>query len=406
MNHRTALISMLVTASAATLAPAMSGAEDWPQWRGPSGTGISAEKGWVSQPGNLSLWKASVGHGYASVVVADGRLFTSGHNVDAGQDTIFCLDAVTGKEIWKHSYPAELHNKFHEGGTLGTPTIDGDRVFVLDREGRFFCFNAADGTIVWKHDLNEQHTLEFPEWMFSASPLALGDSIVINVGPLLVCDKATGKTKWKTRDTGHAYSTPVAFEHEGRSLFAVFNGEGLVVFDAGDGKELASHPWKTQYDVNAATPIVLDDGRIFISSGYNHGCAMLRFNGDSLDVLWENKEMRNQMSGCVLVGDHLYGFDDATLKCIDLEGNVKWSKRGLGLGALMVADNRLIINSARGELVIAEASPAAYTELSNNKVLEGGKYWTSPVLSNGLIYCRNSRGDIVAVDCRTGDAAP
>lgn len=127
---------------------------------------------------------------------------------------------------------------------------------------------------------------------------------------------------------------------------------------------------------------------------------MLEMTSEGLKVVWENKEMSNKMSGCVLWEEHLYGFDAAILKCLDLDGNEQWSKRGLGMGSLMVAGGRLIVNSSKGELIITDASPGGYSEQSRTKVLEGGVYWTMPVIANGLIYCRNSLGDVVCRDHR------
>ena len=122
---------------------------------------------------------------------------------------------------------------------------------------------------------------------------------------------------------------------------------------------------------------------------------------DGLDVVWENKTMANKMSGCVLVNDHLFGFDAQVLKCIDLEGNEKWAERGLGNGTLMAADGRLIVITGKGDLIIADASPGGFAPTSQTRVLEGGVFWTMPVLANGLIYCRNSLGDIVCRDHRS-----
>jgi hypothetical protein len=110
--------------------------------------------------------------------------------------------------------------------------------------------------------------------------------------------------------------------------------------------------------------------------------------------------MRNKMSGCVLFEDHLYGFDEKTLKCMDLQGQEKWAQQGLGNGALVIAGGRICALSSRGELVIAEATPQSYRELARAPVLSGGVYWTTPVLLNGLIYCRNSVGDLVCRDHR------
>jgi len=177
----------------------------------------------------------------------------------------------------------------------------------------------------------------------------------------------------------------------------VFNGFGLVVHELNGGKEVARFAWKTQYEVNAGSPIVLDD-KIFISSGYGTGCALLQLKSGSLTELWKNKAMRNHFASCVLWQDHLYGFDESTLTCLEFAtGAVKWTEPSLGKGALMLADGKLIIQSEKGDLVIAAAEPAAYKEIARAKVLSG-KCWVVPVLANGRLYVRNNAGDLVCLD--------
>lgn len=374
-------------------------AQDWPQWRGPTRDGVSAETDWSATGAPAPRWTRAVGLGYSSVVVADGRLYTAGWDEGKEHDVVWCLDARSGEAIWTHSYPAQKWAKYHGGGTNCTPSIDGERLYVLNREGRLTCFDAAKGEVHWAKHMVTDHGASTPTWGFAASPLVLDEMLVINVGSVIALDKISGEVKWKSRDLGHAYSTPVDATFDGRACLVVFNGDGLAVLDRADGAVLATHEWKTSYDVNAATPIVIDD-RIFVSSGYNHGCAMFRFDGKSLTQLWESKVMRTQMSGCVYLGGHLYGFDDAILKCIDLEGNEKWRERGLGQGAVSAAGGRIIALGGKGELVIAQADPTAYIEHSRAKVLDGGVCWTMPVLADGLIYCRNSLGTLVCRDHR------
>src|SRR5690349_20725106 len=131
-------------------------AADWPQYRGPNRDGTSKETGWNAEwTGEPKIaWKATVGLGFSSIVVANGKACTAGHA--EGQDTVFCFDAVTGKELWKHSYPAELGDKYYEGGTTGTPTFDGDRVYWLSRWGDLFCFDAASGKILWQTNIQKE----------------------------------------------------------------------------------------------------------------------------------------------------------------------------------------------------------------------------------------------------------
>lgn len=399
----------LVLASTALLLGAMLPAQEaggayWPQWRGPHRDGIARDEAWSVEPGGDPVWTAELGLGYSTVSIADGRLFTMGHDAADESDSVYCLDPRTGEENWKHTFDAPLMNMAHTGGTLSTPSIDGDTVHVIQRTGRYMGFRAATGEVLWDRDMKEEYGLEMPTWGFSAAPLILDDQIVLNMGKVISLDRKgpfdkKGRERWITDNHGHAYSTPTLFEHDGKARLAVFCGDGLVILDAATGSELAKSEWETRYNVNAATPVVHED-RIFISSGYNKGCSMLRFDGESLETLWTNREMRNHMSGCVLFGERLYGFDETQLRCLDLDGNVCWTQRGLGKGALLLADGKILALSGRGELVVAEAGPEEYVELSRQKILDGGRQWTTPVLAGGFVYCRNSRGTLVCVDRR------
>lgn len=377
------------------------GAADWPQWRGPDGDNISKEKDWSVTGKPEPLWQKNVGMGYSTVSIHDGRLATMGHDKAAQQDTIWCLDAVTGKELWKHTLPAKTWDMGHKGGTLSTPSFAGKLLFASNREGNFFCFDAPSGKLLWQKQLVDEYKLKLPTWGLATAPLILGDSVIMNVGPVLAFD-LKGKLRWQTaRSFGDAYSTPAVIELGKQKGLCVFDGDGVAVIAQKDGLELASAEWKTQYNVNAATPVVFGT-KVFVSSGYNRGAGVFQFGGKEPKLLWDSKVMRNHMSGCCLYQDHLYGFDETALKCIDLDGNELWSEK-LGKACLSMADGKLLAMTGKGELVVAAASPQGYQELSRQKVLNGGVYWTTPVLCGGLIYCRNSNGDLVCLDHRKRD---
>ena len=217
----------------------------------------------------------------------------------------------------------------------------------------------------------------------------------------IALDKESGETLWETEDYGYSYSTPTDFRFRDEPALAVFNAKGLVIMDRSNGEEWFLHPWTSQYNVNAATPITMGS-RVFISTGYDDvGCAMLDLGGETPEVLWQSKKMRSKMTGCILFEDHLYGFDDKILKCMDLDGEEKWRQRGLGLGTFIIADGRMIIVSGDGELVVAKASPESFEELSRTTVFEDGVFWTTPVLFDGRIYLRNSLGTLVCRDHRS-----
>lgn len=399
---RCVVLSAAVLASIGAAAARAGAADDWTQFRGPHNNCTTTERGWVVRGAAEPVWKRNVGLGYSSVSVAAGRLYTMGYDEQAKQDGVYCLDALTGEIIWEHHYPAEIWARSHRGGTLVTPGVDGKDLFTSNREGRFFRFDAATGWIHWEKNLKTEYGLEYPTWGLAASPLILGDMIVMNVGKVIAFEKDSGEEIWASqKNYGDAYCTPVEFSLKGRSALAVFNQAGLVILDRKTGVELMVQEWTNRPNVNAAAPIILGE-RIFISSGYNRGCALIDVSGDSASVVWENKEMRNHMALTIHHDGHLYGFDEAVYKCLDLDGNVKWQQRGLGKGAHIMADGKLVLLTDKGELVFVEPSPVEYREIARTKVLDGGMYWTCPVLANGYFYCRNSLGDIVCLDHRSG----
>ncbi len=384
----------------------LSRAEDWPQWRGPNQQGISKETGWLDrwpEGGPPVSWRANVGLGFSSIVVARARAFTLGHVDDA--DSVVCLDADTGKEVWRHSYPADLGDKFFEGGTTGTPTVDGDRVFTLSRWGDCFCFEAASGRVVWSRNVPKETGIRIPGWGYSGSPVVFRDLLILNIGDAgLALEKSSGRIVWRSEDKDAGYSTPLLFERGGDEYVWLGSGQSYVAVHALTGREAWRVKWLTQYGVNAADPI-LDGDRVLLATGYGKGAALLKIGSPEPETLWKSKVLRTQMNTGVRVGEYVYGVDGdttarAVLKCVEFATGIeKWSEAGIGSGGLMVADGRLVVLSDRGELIVAPAAPEGFKPTARAQVL-GGKCWTVPVLANGRIYCRNSKGDVLAVDVR------
>jgi outer membrane protein assembly factor BamB len=331
------------------------------------------------------------------MAVSKGRLYTMGNENDT--DTVWCLDASTGKEVWRHNYPCPKDPKEDEGGPRATPTVDGDKVYTFSRTGLAFCLDADSGQVIWKRDLRDELEAAAPKWGFASSPVVRGKLLILNAGPAAAAlDKATGKTVWSSGRGEAGYASAVPFDYHGSEYVAIPNAKQLSVIKVSDGTALCQFPWPTDNGVNAADAIVFD-GKAFISSDYNRGCALIKV-GPEPQVLWQNRKMRNHFNSCVLQDGYIYGFDMSTLRCMDFKtGEEKWSLDGFGKGSLIIADGKLIILSERGELAVADASPAEFRQISRAKVI-GGKCWTVPVLSGGRIYCRNAAGDLVCVDVR------
>lgn len=375
--------------------------EGWYQFQGPQRDLISEDSDWNAEwpsSGPPIKWRAEVGIGFSSIAVRDGKAFTMGNRNN--EDTVWCFNADTGDVLWKFSYPCELFPNMHEGGPGATPTVSETRVYTISKDGQMYCLDVNSGEKLWFHDLKSLLNVDMPQWRFANSPLIENDRIIIDVGVIAALEPYTGNVIWKTQNYGSAYSSVIAFDMHGKRCLASLPKSGLVLLDAETGKVLATHPWETRYGVNATTPLV-HENKIFISTGYASGSVLLEIDKNfRVRELWRNKNMSTQLNSAVLWEDHLYGFDESMLKCLEFgTGKEKWRKRGLGKGSLMLAGGNLIILSERGVLITAEPDPSEFKEISQAQVLQG-RCWTVPVLADQKIFCRNAEGDLVCVDVR------
>ncbi len=384
------LRTLCLLSAAMLLAPAAALSDDWPCYRGPDRTGISKETGWSAESPKV-LWTATVGKGWSSVAVVGERVYTMGN--DEGRDTIWCLDATTGKPVWQRGYTCDPGQDGYPG-PRATPTVDGKYVFTFGRDGTLCASDAATGKALWDRRAGTRP----PMWGYASSPLVVGNVVIVNAGgPGAAFNKSSGAPLWGGGgDAG--YASVMATGPAGKGALLVFGAKALVGVSA-SGKAQWNFPWPTPMGVNAADPLVVNVTTVFVTSNYGKGCALISVKG-APRVIWQNTNMKCHYSSPVLYKDAIYGFDDATLRCLDLKtGEVKWSRDGFGKGGLSLADGKLLVLSASGDLVIAEASADAFKQISKVKALSGN-CWTSPVLANGRIYCRSGEGNIACVDVR------
>jgi outer membrane protein assembly factor BamB len=396
MRPRLAIVLTLVL-----LAPSFARGDDWPRWRGADGRGLSTET-W--KPESLArpklLYRVQVGEGVCSVSIAAGRLYTMG-NQD-GKDVVSCLDAKTGKPLWRHVYKCAVGNFY---GPRATPTVDGGMVYTLSRTGLAFALDATSGDVRWQADLMGEHGAKNNDYGITGSPLVSGDAVIYNANLHgIALDRKTGKKIWSSASGYGGFASPVAVDRGGKPGVALFCAGELCLLDPANGQVLASYPWKTSFDANAADPVVFD-GKIFITSGWDRGCALLSLSGERLSQVWQNTELRSQLASPVYLDGHLYGIDDNTpngqLRCLDAAtGKTKWTRKG-GFGNLTVADGRILTIDKQGTLLVVAADPSACKELAKLAVLGSkAKNWIAPVLADGLLYCRDSEGTLVCLDVR------
>lgn len=376
---------------------------DFPEYRGQARDGIvkgpRLARDWSAQPPQCS-WRHPCGGGYAAFAVLGNLAVTIEQRGD--DEAVVCYDARTGKEHWVHSYPCHFKETLGGNGPRATPTIHQGRVYAYGAVGRLSCLDLANGELLWHQETladNDNIT-----WAMSGSPLVHDGLVIVNPGAqrpakkgqaVIAFDCATGKIRWQTGDTKAGYSSPMLATLDGVTQLLLFDGECVAGYNLADGKELWRQPWPTYQDINVAQPILIDDNRIFISSGYGVGCALFsvarRDDQWKVEQVWKNKNMRCKFTTAVRHGEHLYGLDDGILTCIAIkDGKRAWKDGRYGHGQLLLADDLLVILGEEGELALVAATPDSFRELGKIDALKG-KTWNCPALANGYVYIRNDQ---------------
>ncbi len=378
-------------------------AADWPQFRGPTHDNVSVEDAWSHTwpaDGPKKLWSAKVGTGFAAISVSNGKVFTQGN--DQEQDSVWCLDAATGAVAWKHTFAAKLDPKYYAGGPSSTPTVHDSAVYTLSKRGLIHCLDAISGAVRWSHQIADE--VKPPSWGFASSAVISGDLVLFNVGKAgLALKRADSALAWSSGAGLPGYASPVLFTRGGTTLAAMFGAETLRAVEVATGTIRWELPWKTSYGENSPNPLVGGD-TLLVSTGHGLGTSLFTLADGAPELRWNTTVIGNHLNTSIHHDGHYYGFDGRVNKdgghlgCLDAaSGKELWSAPLRG--SLIRAGNRLIIVTLTGELVIAAAEPQAYRELARTQVL-GGICWTAPTLSDGRLYVRNAKGDVVCLDLR------
>ncbi len=384
---------------------------DWPQWRGPERDGISAEKGLLKQwpaAGPKQVWSISnLGEGYGSLSIQGERIFVQGTTRSAS--VVYSLNRADGKTVWT----ASLGPKVDEGrgnGPRSTPTIDGDRIYVLTENGDLACLRAKDGSRIWSRNILRDFGGDNPKWLISESPLIDGNRVIVSPGGngagIVALDKMSGKTVWAAKELSDeaGYSSCIIEDVGGVRTIMNFTSSAAVGVRASDGKVMWRHTKAANRTANCTTP-VFHNNKVFFSSAYDTGAVLLDLTARGGEVqareVYFTRDMMNHHGGVVLVNGYLYGFSNSILTCLEFAtGKKMWSARSVGKGSLTYADGMLYLFGENNSVALAEATPSGYNEKGRFTVQDQGRpSWAHPVVAGGRLYIRN-QGILTAYDVR------
>ncbi len=406
----TANVMLLFVSAILSVEVAAQTTNDWPQWRGPNRDGISKEKGLMTEwpkEGPPLAWKAKgAGTGYSSMAIAGGRLFTMG--LRGEREFVMAFDTATGKELWATPNGDAFRNDRGDG-PRGTPTVDGNHVYVLGGNGDLTSFEAKTGKVVWTMNVLEKFGGSNITWGISESPLVIGEKILVNPGgsdaSIVALNKKNGALIWKSQSDTAGYSSAIHMKAGGVDQVVFFTSKRAVGLDLKDGRLLWEYARPSNRVANAATPIARGN-RVFISSDYGTGGGVVEIkagNGGGLtaEEIYFTKDMRNHHSSSILIGDHLYGFSSAILTAMKFDtGEIAWRDRSVGKGSIVYADGHLYCLSENGVVGLVEATPEGYREKGRFRLEQGSlPTWAHPVVSGGRLFIRD-QDVIYAYDVR------
>lgn len=376
---------------------------DWGQFRGPKRDGLSPDTGllkeWPKEGPPLAWKQTGFGAGFSSVVVAGKVLYTLGDTNGAA-----CLIAVSiadGKILWKAPIGDKGGN--NGAGPRSTPATDGTLVFGLGQEGTLICVQAATGREVWRKRMSDFGGQVMSGWGYSESPLIDGQMLVItpggSKGTVAALNKATGALVWQSAELKDKapYCSLMPVDWGNIPQYIVFTDQSVAGIVAKTGRVAWRADRKGQTAI-CSTPVATKDGYVFVSSAYGvgHTAFQVTFAGGQFSAkqIYDGK-FESHHGGMVLVGDHVYGLDNGSLRCIEVKtGKVAWQDRCVGKGSIVFADGHLYCRSegkGGGTIALVEAVPDAYKETGRftPPTPSGVDQWANPVVFGGKLYIRD-----------------
>ena len=376
----------------------------WTDFRGPNRDGHYTERpiltNWPAG-GLRKLWSQPVGGGYASFVIADGRAFSIEQRRE--REAVTAYELSTGRELWAHSYPAAFSESMGGEGPRATPTYHDGRVYSIGAQGEFCCLDAATGKLLWRKSVLEEARASCLYFGMSASPLIVDDTVVVLSGEpppggtnqtVIAYDKVSGQRRWASLGDKQAYTSPMLVTLAGRRQLLVVAATRIVGLKPKDGALLWEIPWRVQYDNAIAQPVLVGTNQFVMSAGYGGGAMLVEISNDgasfSARQVWKNQNLKNKFNSSVFWNGFVYGLDEGILTCIEAgTGRRRWKEGRYGYGQLLLASGHLVVLSGEGELILVRANPERLEEVARFQAIQG-KAWNHPAISGGLLLVRNA----------------
>jgi outer membrane protein assembly factor BamB len=377
---------------------------DWPRWRGANFNDISISKALKDWPaeGPEKLWlNQDAGLGYSGYAIVGDTLYTMGARDVV--EYVIAIDVSTGKEKWSSEVGALLTNGWGNG-PRSTPSVNAGKIYAMSGKGSLVCLDAATGKQVWRKSMEELGG-KVPGWGYTESPLVDGNMVVCTPGggqgTMAAFDKNTGEKVWQSTEwTDPAqYASILPVTHNGARQLIQLTMQSIAGVNAADGKVL----WKSAFPGKTAvipTPI-FSEGQVFVAAGYGVGCQALKIGeGNTVTSLFSNTDMVNHHGGVVLHNGNLFGYSDkGGWTCMDFKtGAVKWAeKEKLKKGAIHCCNDQLyLLEEDSGTVVLIDAAADGWHEHGRFKLdpqtaqrSPKGKVWTHPVVANGRLFLRD-----------------
>jgi outer membrane protein assembly factor BamB len=393
-------------------------ASDWPAWRGPEGTGVSADRKFpIHWSTNENVrWRVRLPErGNSTPIMSGTRVFITQAVEKEKRRALICFERATGKLLWQQGPGIHETEPTHDTNPHGSssPVTDGERVVAWFGSAGLFCYDF-EGKELWRRDLGPQRHI----WGWGASPILHGGLCILNFGPgepsfLVALDKTTGKEIWKVdeanADSGEkkpgqdkalwvgSWSTPLAIETGGREELILSWPKRVVSFDPKTGKEL----WTCSglNPLSYTSPLYDRDKNIVVAMGGFNGMALAVKAGGSGDVtatrrVWHHPRTKQRIGSGVIHDGHIFILNDpGVAECFELEsGKLVWEERLKGPAArsdswssMVLAEGKLYAINQGGDAFVLKASPK-FEVLATNSLREATI--SSMALSDSEIFIR------------------